>query len=337
MPATQRRVGHHIYRRHLFRFSPMDNNGCMQVSDSAGLGALDDMDPCQECAIMRSRGMSGFDIALHHIQAEIMSGHYVAGMQLPPERELAAKLTVGRGAVREAIRVLQAQGIVVSGTGPGNGTRIRTRPGHALSQMLQLHMALAGTSVSDMMQTRLIMEPTAVELAAQHATKTTLTRAQAIIDHMAECTDIAEFNELDTAFHMNLIDASGNHTLSMMSSAIRQTLATPIRRAELGLIGWDAFRTELMSQHHAIFHAVHDGNGTTAATLAREHIQYVCMGLQTDRICPDSVQLAPHPPSGSVPMHLGHMHKIRLREPTKPFVTGYDQEPANLSGLGRSS
>ncbi|WP_260278926.1 FadR/GntR family transcriptional regulator, partial [Propionibacterium freudenreichii] len=255
----------------------------MQASSAGGVTTLEGTERCQDCAIMRARGMSGFDIALHHIQSEILSGHYVAGMQLPTERELAASLAVGRGAVREALRVLQAQGIVVSGTGPGNGTRIRTTPGDALGQMLRLHLALESTSVPDLTQTRLVVERAATEMAAHHASVGALKRARAIVERMEQCPTIDEFNDLDTAFHIAIVDASGNHMLTMMSTAIRQTLAIPIRSAEASLTNWDDFRDGLVAQHRAILEAVTDGDAERAAELAEGHIRHAYAQLLPDK------------------------------------------------------
>jgi GntR family transcriptional repressor for pyruvate dehydrogenase complex len=255
----------------------------MRVSNTGGVTTLEGTERCTDCAIMRARGMSGFEIALHHIQSEILSGHYRAGMQLPTERELAASLAVGRGAVREALRVLQAQGIVVSGTGPGNGTRIRTTPGDALGQMLRLHLALESTSVTDLTQTRLVIERAATELAALNASKGALARGKAIVDRMSECLTIDEFNDLDTAFHIAMVDAGGNHMLTMMSTAIRQTLAVPIRVAEAALDDWESLRDELVAQHRGILEAVTAGNAELAAELAESHIRHAYARLLPDK------------------------------------------------------
>ncbi|MFT8394856.1 FadR/GntR family transcriptional regulator [Propionibacterium sp.] len=228
---------------------------------------------CHDCAIVRSKGYSGFDIALHHIECAIESGEYVAGMQLPPERELAAQLSVGRGAVREAIRVMQAQGVLVSGTGPGNGTRIRVTPGDALARMLRMHLALDSTSVPDLTETRVLMERSACETAARRGPCSALTRARILVQRMDSHDETSDFNDLDTSFHVALVEASGNHMLSMICTAIRQTLAEPIRTAELQLDDWPGFRERLVREHHEILSAVEAGDAPRAGGLVEEHIR----------------------------------------------------------------
>lgn len=238
-----------------------------------GVG-LNQPDRCHDCAIMQAKGMSGFDVALHHIESEILAGNYVAGTQLPPERELAARLSVGRGAVREAIRVLQAQGIVVSGTGPGNGTRIRATPGDALGRMLRLQLALDITSVEDLTETRVVVEKAATVAAARRRPGSALRRAELLAERMDEECDPDSFNELDTSFHIAIIEAGGNHMLSMLSAAIRHTLAGPIRRAEAQLSDWESVRAGLVAEHHAILDAVRARDADLASELVERHIRH---------------------------------------------------------------
>lgn len=258
----------------------------MPRTRDAGVG-LDRPERCHDCAIMQAKGMSGFDVALHHIESEILAGNYVAGTQLPPERELAARLSVGRGAVREAIRVLQAQGIVVSGTGPGNGTRIRATPGDALGRMLRLQLALDITSVEDLTETRIVVEKAATVAAAHHGPNAALRRAGLLVERMERRTDPDSFNELDTSFHIAIIEASGNHMLSMLSAAIRHTLSAPIRRAEERLDDWDEVRSGLVAEHRAILEAVRVHDADLASELVERHIRH-----SYEVLLPDGAALA---------------------------------------------
>lgn len=96
----------------------------------------------------RSHG-GGFDVALDYFEEGISSGRLTNGDKLPSERDLAAQLGVSRGAVREAIRMLQALGILVSETGRGNGTRVESSPSNAIGRILRLQLALSLVSFSD--------------------------------------------------------------------------------------------------------------------------------------------------------------------------------------------
>ncbi|WP_320060596.1 FadR/GntR family transcriptional regulator [Tessaracoccus defluvii] len=71
----------------------------------------------------------GFESVLEYLTGEILGGRVPPGSRLPNERELATQLGASRSAVREALKVLQAQGVVTSHTGPAGGTRVATGQG----------------------------------------------------------------------------------------------------------------------------------------------------------------------------------------------------------------
>ena len=82
-------------------------------------------------------------MVLHHIEEELLAGRYRVGSTLPAERDFATQLAVSRAAVREAIRALEAQGVLDPsvGAGPRSGTRVTSRH-TALSRLVKLHVAL---------------------------------------------------------------------------------------------------------------------------------------------------------------------------------------------------
>src|SRR5665647_1450203 len=103
-----------------------------------------------------------YELVLQNIEAQIVSGALRAGERLPPERELAELLGVSRPAVREALRVLEAQGVVRSqvGQGPGSGTTIDRVPSDALARLLRLHVALGSFPLADAGGNRLMSDMT---------------------------------------------------------------------------------------------------------------------------------------------------------------------------------
>ena len=73
-----------------------------------------------------------YELVLDRIEEQIRSGQLSVGDRLPPERDLAAMLGVSRAAIREALRVLEAQGVLLKpqvGTGPESGSIIADTPG----------------------------------------------------------------------------------------------------------------------------------------------------------------------------------------------------------------
>ncbi|MCU7478871.1 GntR family transcriptional regulator [Cutibacterium acnes 21G] len=177
----------------------------------------------------------GFSVVMRHIDDEILAGRWVNGSRLPPERELAASLSVSRGAVREAIRALEAQGILSSGTGRSNGTRVDARPSDAMGRILRLQLALDVVSFADLTETRIALEKAACAAAAKVRAPVPLTRATDLLVQMHDAMQPDSFNALDTAFHVALAEAGDNRLMRDLTVAIREAVHLPILEAEHSL------------------------------------------------------------------------------------------------------
>lgn len=218
-------------------------------------------------------------VALEHIEAELLQRRWPVGAQLPPERELAEQLGVSRGAVREAIRVLQAQGILESRPGPGRGTRITAGQGHALGRLFRLHLAIATTSTADLTETRIALERSSASLAARHADEASLVGQEELLVRMDLAHGLEEFNELDSDFHVAIATAARTPLIGDLCTAIREALREPILRASKAVSDWDSFRDALSQQHREIHAAIRDRDGERAAGLAEDHIRYAASRL----------------------------------------------------------
>lgn len=213
-------------------------------------------------------------VALEHIENALMEHRWPVGAQLPPERDLAQQLGVSRGAVREAIRVLQAQGILESHPGPGRGTRISAGQSHALGRLFRLHLATATTSIADLTETRIALERSAASLAARNIDDASLAEQEQLLARLDEAHGLEDFNALDSDFHVAIARAARTPLIGDLCTAIREALRDPILRASKALEDWDRFRAALSWQHRAIHAAIGSGDGDGAAALAENHIRY---------------------------------------------------------------
>lgn len=218
--------------------------------------------------------LRGFDQALTHIEEGILSGAYPLGSQLPTERTLAGELNVSRGAVREAIRALQAQGILVSGSGRGHGTRVRGEHVGAIGRILQLQLALRVLDIDDLTDTRVALERAAIRHAAHTRDAASLDRARTCYEAMCRARTPDEFNDLDTSFHEALAHSGGNRLLIDLAVAIRRSLARPIHIAETVVDDWEPLRLQLNAQHLAMLEAVCAGRGEEGERLVEDHIRF---------------------------------------------------------------
>ncbi|QLJ04314.1 FadR family transcriptional regulator [Streptomyces sp. NEAU-sy36] len=222
------------------------------------------------------------ELVLESIEQRVVAGELKAGDRLPPERELAPVLGVSRSALREALRVLETIGVLVaqSGRGPDAGARIVRNPDDALGRLLRLHVALGSYSLQDVLESRVTLERHSFEAAAEHASAEDLDEAERILYRMrAPGVTAAEFSDLDTRFHVLIARASGNHLISTLTAAVRESVRPMILQALEGAEDWPATAEALNDEHARMLRLVRAGEGAQAADVAEQHIRGFHGGL----------------------------------------------------------
>lgn len=220
--------------------------------------------------------LKAYEIVLRWVEERILGGVLEVGDTLPAERELARVLDVSRAAVREAVRTLEAQGVVRSAVGAGGagGTTITAVPSGALGRLLRLHVALGNFPAPDVIEVRIALECLSVRLAARNATPEDLVAVADLLETMRD-PDIERevFNDCDTAFHVALAEAAGNHLARDVTSAIRESMRLPILERFRTVGDWEDVVDKLRADHEQIHAAVAAGDGELAARLTEEHIR----------------------------------------------------------------
>lgn len=223
------------------------------------------------------------ELVMEAIEEQIMAGVLRVGDPLPPERELAARLQVSRAGVREAVRVLESDGVLRSrpGAGAEAGTFVAALPREGLTRFLRLHVALANFRVADVVETRIVLERSSAERAAAgERTPESEGRMRDALERMEhDGVDRETFNDADTDFHLALADASGNELAASMTAAIRDALRAPIMRGIRRADDWETIRSTLREQHRGVFEAILAGDVDRAGALAEAHIRYSAEAL----------------------------------------------------------
>lgn len=222
------------------------------------------------------RNPKAFELVLQWVETRILQRDLHVGDHLPPERELGRILNVSRAAVREAMRTLEAQGVVQSAVGAGAaaGTTITAVPTQALTRLVRLHVALANFPIPDVIEVRITLERLSARLAAMNATADDLATMRRLLTVMAEPgIDRLQFNDCDTDFHVALAIAAGNRLATDMTVAIRESMRLPILDRIRHLDSWDDVVVVLRRDHEAIYAAVERGDAEAAERLVEEHIR----------------------------------------------------------------
>lgn len=164
------------------------------------------------------------DNAANAIRTEIVSGRWAVGDKLPNEATLSKRLSVSRGTVREAVRVLAAQGFLETRQGSGTYVLSATdsRPTLAMARRAGLR---------DQFEARCALEVEAARLAAQRCTPATIAVLRQLLAERGnfDGIDKATFVARDLAFHKAVVAASQNRALIEIYDFFSASIADTIR------------------------------------------------------------------------------------------------------------
>ena len=227
-----------------------------------------------------------YELVLNEVEVGIGSGRLRVGDRLPSEREFASSLGVSRASVREAVRALEAMGIVRSsvGQGPDAGTVLTTGSSDALTRLLRLHIGLATFPMPDAIEARVMLERWSVRLAAQFATPAEVDGLRATLADMdAPGISRDQFNKLDTAFHVAIAEAGHNRLVADMTSAIRDAMSWWIGHAFEQRDDWDTVVEDLRAGHRDVLADIAAHRPMKAADTIEAHIRSAYASLLWSR------------------------------------------------------
>lgn len=215
-------------------------------------------------AVLRPvRAGNGFEEALEQVLQIVRLGLVPDGERLPAERELADRLGISRATLREVLRVLTEQGLVVSRRGRYGGTFV-TQPGHSPHRAPPRREA---EDVQDALRFREVLETGAAELCAGRGLSAPeAERLRGALDATRDAA-LADYRRQDTLFHLTLAELAGSPSLTSQYAAVRATLNELLGRIPLLVRNLE----HAQQQHIALVEAVLAGDGELARQVAREH------------------------------------------------------------------
>ncbi|MDQ1395262.1 MAG: GntR family transcriptional regulator, transcriptional repressor for pyruvate dehydrogenase complex [Acidimicrobiaceae bacterium] len=189
---------------------------------------------------------------------------------LPPEAVMLEKYGVGRASLREALRVLEVQGLIVIKPGPGGGPMVAGVSAPHFGKMATLYFQLSGAAFRDLLQARLVIEPVMARLAAERRAPAHMARLRAFLIEPGPTAGVQEANVfmVATEFHAMVAGMSENPVLDLFARAIK---AIYTERQHGGAFPEDA-RERVVHDHVAIAQAILDGDADRAELLMRSHM-----------------------------------------------------------------
>src|SRR5262245_2028590 len=171
--------------------------------------------------------LKAHEVVADQIRQRILRGELAEGQRLPPEDELTVQFGVARTTLREALRVLESQGLISIRRGRTGGPVV-THPDLApISMALGVVLQLQGTTIGDLDDARQLIEPELAARLAAHCTEEDLTQLEAAIDRAekaAQRFDGMAFGLAAADVHAALVESSGNRTLATLTGLLQGML-----------------------------------------------------------------------------------------------------------------
>ena len=206
------------------------------------------------------------------LEREILAGEYQAGDLFSTENTLCARFGVSRTPVREALRRLQAGGLIKSSH--GSGTYVCDRDVGQVAAAVNRFGLTAQTAAAakEMMEARLILETGAIWAAtaralSQPSLNAELTRCFELLERSQD--DIQAFGQADWAFHHALVALSDNTFISAIHASLLPSMSDYMARTYFEVAQLPIAQAE----HRAIYQGVTSGDAVRAATVLTAHLR----------------------------------------------------------------
>ncbi len=193
------------------------------------------------------------------------------GAMLPPESVMLERLDIGRGSLREALRILEVNGLVTIKTGPGGGPIVAAHDPRNFGQMSTLHLQSIGATYRELLDARVEYEALLARRAAEQDGDTAGKAIRDAMERAKESTsDDSVYAAAASGFHATVCDFGGNPVIALAAKSIQSIWSQHVT----SVLFSPEDRPKVHSQHEAISRAIEKHDGKRAERLMREHMQH---------------------------------------------------------------
>jgi DNA-binding FadR family transcriptional regulator len=214
----------------------------------------------------------GYQQVADQLRELILEGRINAGERLPTESELTEMFGASRSTVREALRILSSQNLIVTARGAGGGTFVSRPEPRYVSDFLEASFGLLSDSehltVDHLLEAREILEVPAAGLAAVRRTDEHLTALRSCFPARDEASR-AHLFEGNLLFHITIVEAAGNMVLPVITRPIFSVLRTRFLRDAAPPVFW----RRVARDHREILAAIEDGSEADARGRMERHLE----------------------------------------------------------------
>jgi GntR family transcriptional regulator, transcriptional repressor for pyruvate dehydrogenase complex len=220
------------------------------------------------------------EVIVDQVRTLIHEGKLTPGDRLPPEREMCERFGVSRVTLREALRVLEAGGLIEIRVGAHGGAFVSQPTSERVRSSIVDLLTLSSVTAKDVTEVRMVLEVGIIPLLCANANVADIEALQDICDRQEAALGGEEYDmALSAEFHTRLAEATHNTAFAMLVYSFHGPLLMSLETAQkidpaMGRRGLD--------EHRAILAAIHANDPATAQRIMREHL-----ARTANRLCLD--------------------------------------------------
>jgi len=202
------------------------------------------------------------------IVADIVESGREPGDGLAAESVMLERFGVSRASLREALRILETQGLITIKPGPGGGTSVAPVSSSDFGRMATLFFQVMHVKLGDVVEARLVIEPVMARMAAERHDPELNDQLLANVAAHHEVTDDREWLAVTHGFHSMVCGMSGNPLLNLLAAALKDIYTDRVS----GYVFPKENRDHVRETHTAIAEAIIARDATTAERLMHDHM-----------------------------------------------------------------
>lgn len=220
------------------------------------------------------------ELVAGHLRDDILDGRLREGDSLPRQEDLLVDYNVSLPAVREALRILENEGLVRVRRGNVGGATVHLPTADRVAYMVGLVLQSQQTQLHDVGQSLRLLEPLCASLCAERPDRgdELVPRLREIVEAQAGLVggDISAYNREARRFHTEIVAQCGNGTMILVIGALEAIWSVHEQRiyehadtVKPSLASWRASQRV----HERIMAAIEAGDAAGAAQLSRKHLE----------------------------------------------------------------
>lgn len=193
----------------------------------------------------------------------ILSGRYSPGGVLLHERDLVAQTGLSRGSVREALRILEAEGLIATRLGRNGGSVVARPSPDLFKRQIYTYVHAHQLSLSQMIETREALEPDLAQLAARNRSSDDIQSLKKCQQAMEDAAghDVKAFIAGNAAWHLAVATASRNDILRLFMEPVSEMVANAMEITPFEDL---AVQKAILRAHETIMNAIISGDEEAA-------------------------------------------------------------------------